>query len=72
MVMFKTAVHCDVCGKELKIIRKHTPFGDVYVIKTSRTKQWDTSMILPHLCETCALKIDNDLLNAKLELLQKG
>ena len=68
--MFKTTVHCDVCGKELPIIRKHTPLGDVDVIKTARTKQWNTSMILPHLCETCALKIDNELLQTKIDLMK--
>lgn len=66
--MFKTTVHCDVCGEELKIVRKHTPFGDVDVIKTYRTKQWDTSTLFPHLCEACAVKIDNGLLETKLKL----
>lgn len=67
--MFKTTVHCDVCGEELKIVRKHTPFGEVDVIKTYRTKQWDTSTLFPHLCEACAAKIDNGLLEAKLKML---
>ena len=70
--MVKTKVYCDVCGEELKIIQKHTLFGDVNVIKTSRTKQLNTSRILPHLCENCALKIDNELLEAKLKMLQRS
>lgn len=70
--MFKTVVCCNVCGEELKIFRKHTPFGDVDLFKTFQTKQWDTSKMLPHLCEKCALIIDNELLKLKLEVLQRG
>ena len=69
--MFKYTAHCDICDKKLQIVKKQTPFGEVEVVKTARTKVLDTKMILPHLCEECALKIDNEILMQKLILLKK-
>lgn len=70
--MYKTTVHCDVCDKKLEIVKKITPFGEVEVIKNSQTKVIDTRLIFPHLCENCALKIDNELLKTKLEMVGDG
>ena len=42
---------CDFCDKPLEYD------GDRYVIY--RTKQLDTRSILPHLCKSCAEKLDD-------------
>lgn len=61
---------CDVCSKILPIEHKQTLFGKIEVVKTSKTKEWDTSMFLPHLCKGCALEIDNGILKSKFELMK--
>lgn len=68
--MMRVSYHCDVCDKKLEVVKKITPFGEVEVVKTYRTKVWNTSTLFPHLCESCALKIDNQLLETKLNLLK--
>ena len=56
--MIKTLVLCDVCERPL-------PIEDGNTVKLHRTKEWDTRILFPHLCECCALKIDNALLKMK-------
>ena len=68
--MIDNRVLCDVCSKELQLEDVDTPFGPVKVVKTYKTKEWNTKQILPHLCETCAMKIDNVLLKAKNDTLE--
>ena len=67
--MLKTAICCDVCGKELPCKTLNTPYGTVEVVKTAKTEVWNTSRVLPHLCKECALKIDNALLSAKIQIM---
>ena len=47
-------VVCDLCEKPIKMHRRKGP-------QISRTKEWNTSKLFPHLCENCAAKIDNVL-----------
>lgn len=68
--MVKVSYHCDVCDRVLEVEKKNTPLGEIEVVKTFRTKEWNTSTILPHLCESCALRIDNQLLETKLNCLK--
>ena len=69
--MIINSVVCDICGKELPLKDVDTPFGPVKVVMTNKTKEWNTKSILPHLCETCAVKIDNVLLKAKNDVLEE-
>lgn len=59
--MIKTQVVCDFCGQVMPVDAN----GNVQL---HRTKVWDTRLIFPHLCERCALKIDNSLLEFKAEV----
>lgn len=68
--MFRTIIICDLCGKELPIEQITTQFGIIEVVKTGKTKVWDTSSPSHHLCKECALRIDNELLKLKLDLLE--
>lgn len=60
--MIKTVVLCDMCEKP---IPTYTDDDGFECVKLSRTKEWDTRHIFPHLCEECALKIDGILVKFK-------
>ena len=50
--MIKTQVICDFCEKPI-------PEGEHNnVILTHRTKEFDTRKFYPHMCKTCAKRID--------------
>ena len=69
--MRKYYYECDCCGKRLETKKMQTPFGKVEVIcDTAKTQEWDTTGIYKYLCKECALKIDNNLLRLKMELLK--
>lgn len=59
---------CDFCDKPLEYD------GSRYVIY--RTKQLDTKSILPHLCKSCAEKLDNIFARLyvpeRMDLLEKA
>ena len=69
--MLQATIRCDLCNKELLIERASTPFGKACMVKDGKTKVWDTSNLFQHLCKECALTIDNELLNLKIELLKE-
>ena len=57
--MIITQVLCDVCGRPFRQnTRCRDQAKEVTVIGLSRTKEWDTRTLFPHLCEGCAAKID--------------
>lgn len=62
--MIVNQVLCDFCGNPL-------PVEDGSV-KLHRTKEWDTRLIFPHLCEKCAAKIDYVLLAEKNDAIKRG
>lgn len=55
--MIKTLVICDVCERPLPI--------EDNTVKLHVTKEWDTRILFPHMCESCAKKIDDALLRVK-------
>ena len=59
--MIKTQVLCDVCGQPLPVTIEEALGEPVECVKLSRTKEWDTRLLFPHLCENCAIKIDTTL-----------
>lgn len=67
--MVKIITCCDVCGNPLPIKTVETMFGTVESVKTFKSKEWDISSIAPYLCELCALKIDNAILELRREYL---
>lgn len=67
--MIKTCTVCDVCGKKLPIETFMVNGNVRETIKIARTKEWDTHLIFPYLCEKCALELDNAFLKFKLEVL---
>lgn len=52
--MIKTQVICDLCERPLPEDENHNVF-------LHKTKEWDTHLIFPHLCESCANKLDTGL-----------
>ena len=68
-MMFRVTICCDICMKEIPIEQISTPIGKVEIAKTGKTKVCDTNHLFKHLCKECALRIDNELLNFKLNLL---
>lgn len=50
---------CDFCEKPLEAS------GYDHIVKNYRTKELNTGDLLPHLCETCAKKLDGILIEAK-------
>ena len=69
--MIKTIPCCDICNEPLPIIITHTPLGKVRSVISAKTKVINTEKAFPLLCEKCALKIDNALLNFKLEIQRR-
>lgn len=58
--MIKTVVYCDFCEKPM-------PEDELDNVYLHRTKVFDTHAKYPHMCESCARKIDEILVAYKLE-----
>lgn len=63
--MIRTAVLCDVCERPLPIEEIEDDGSVIKYTKIHTTKEWDTRVLFPHLCENCAQKIDAALLHLK-------
>lgn len=66
-------LHCDKCKKELPIIKKkilgqEKEFYDKGVVNVPFIDIFKTFNIV--LCKECALEIENELLKAKLQILE--
>lgn len=59
-------VVCDFCDKPLEFDQEHGS----YVLY--RTKQIDTRKLLPHLCKTCAEKLDDILIESRTRLMSRA
>lgn len=71
--MIKNLVICDCCEKPIPThIEVDEVYGEVECLELARTKEWDTRLIFPHLCEKCATKIDYVLLKEKEDAIKKG
>lgn len=68
--MLELIARCDICQKELPVEYKDTILGTVPVVKSYKTKEWSTDHCFDHLCETCALKLDNLILSTRIEVLE--
>lgn len=69
--MIKTQVICDVCEQPLPVKTKSVDGKLVDYVELHKTKIWNTRSLYPHLCENCALKIDNALLQLQNEIQQE-
>lgn len=58
--MFHVSIHCDFCGKEI-------PMKEFKLLESS-TKEINLKNL--HVCEVCALKIDNAVLRFRAECNQ--
>lgn len=70
--MYNLTKICDCCGSEMKIKASlYEQHKDSY---KSPTKEWNLSSAISglHICEKCALIIDNSLLRFKLEVLSNA
>lgn len=56
-------VVCDFCNRPLEFDQERGS----YVLY--RTKQIDTRKLLPHLCKTCAEKLDDILIESRTRLM---
>ena len=59
---------CDFCGKPLPEIGL---YDEIPCIKFYRTKELNTTMIFPNLCENCATKLDEALKYARGEWIKQ-
>ena len=67
--MFYRIIRCDICNKDIPFKRIRTQFGEIDIVAMGKTEVCDTRGLFSHICRECALKIDNELLKVKLELL---
>ena len=71
--MIITQVLCDVCGRPFRFNERcRDQAKEVTVVGLSRTKEWDTRALFPHLCEGCATKIDLALSDCKNGLTNRA
>lgn len=62
---------CDICGKELEKKLTHDASGVVCEVAVSyKTALWNTDDIFPHLCLSCANKLDRALEKQQIELVK--
>ena len=62
---------CDICGKELEKKLTHDASGAVCEVAVSyKTAFWNTDDIFPHLCLSCANKLDKALEKQQIELVK--
>ena len=59
-------VVCDFCDRPLEFDQERGS----YVLY--RTKQIDTCKLLPHLCKTCAEKLDDILIESRTRLMSRA
>ena len=59
-------VVCDFCDRPLEFDQERGS----YVLY--RTKQIDTRKLLPHLCKTCAEKLDDILIESRTRLMSRA
>lgn len=62
---------CDFCERPLPLETTETFHGPMEYIKNSYTHEVNTRKLFPHLCESCALKIDEAVSLAKIEWLKQ-
>ena len=66
---------CDSCGEKIPKIKKKNAFGDeIEVYDTGEINEPfpNTSDIMGlKLCKPCALKVENEILRGKIELIEK-
>lgn len=63
--MIKSVVYCDFCEKPL-------PYADPCVVTLYKTKEFDTHEKFPHMCESCARKIDDIIRDYKADAAHKA
>lgn len=57
--MFVTQLVCDFCGKPFRNHKRcYDNSKEVTVMGLARTKEWNTKELFPHLCQSCANKLD--------------
>lgn len=65
--MIKTRVFCDFCDRPIALQYSDETHTEAYV-NLSKTKVHDTRDMFPHLCESCAARIDMVLLKYKADM----
>ena len=63
--MIKTVVYCDFCDKPM-------PEDELSNVQLHRAKEFDTRGYFPHMCKTCAEKIDYILMRYKEDAAHKA
>lgn len=56
--MIKVVALCDFCEQPIRE-------DEDRILYTHRTKEWNTRILFPHLCERCATKLDQVILKVK-------
>ena len=69
--MFKYEVYCDCCDKPIPTITMTIDGSEVPCVDLAITKECDTRLLFPHLCKSCAGKIDSALLKMKTGMTHK-
>ena len=66
----ETRVICDFCERPLPVATAEEGGKKVDNVQLHITKEWDTRMLFPHLCKSCAEKLDKALGACKNGLTQ--
>lgn len=68
--MYSIKKHCDICHKEMKI--EASSYKEWEQGHKLPTKEWNLAYSISglHICNNCALLIDNCLIRLKLEAIQ--
>lgn len=64
-------VCCDFCDKPLPEDAENPDFSSYHVYKFGRVREVNVRLAFPHLCESCAEKIDHVVTLAKDEWLKQ-
>ena len=70
--MIKTLVYCDFCEKSIPYSIRAGEEDCSIDIELYKTKEFDTHDKFPHLCETCAKKLDDILLAYRADLVYRS
>lgn len=67
-------LHCNKCGKEIpkikrKILNEEKEFYELGIVNEPFKNMFEDFNV--HLCKECALKIENEILKAKVQLMEE-
>ena len=68
----KVIAVCDCCGEPLRVETMEFHGAKYETVHSHQLKEINGFPFLEHLCQTCALKIDNEILRFKVSVMAGG